>query len=137
MSNREKVHTIGAPLAHASAPYVNKAWKRYANIAALNRPNVTVLRGKATYFDSQNQVATYEDATLGATRKERYDYLVVATGLRRTWPICPEALVENGYRDDAHSYIAQIKNARLGVVVIGGGKISPLLPVMPLAEYCE
>jgi len=52
-----------------------------------------------------------------------YDYLVLATGLQRPWPIVPTADNHDQYVKDAEAHIAGIENAReKSVVVIGGGE---------------
>lgn len=56
-----------------------------------------------------------------------YDYLVAATGLRRTWPSVPQSLTKAQYLDEVQSHIEKVGKARHGVAVIGGGQYDHLV----------
>lgn len=114
---------MGAPLAHTAKGFVGKAWKKFDDIPALKRPNVRILRGTATGVDIGKKSVTFknilsqnEEASVG------YDYLVVATGSRRVWPIVPRALDKKTYMQDAKEHIESIDSTDGSIVVIGGGK---------------
>ena len=58
----------------------------------------------------------------GQSVEESYDYLVAASGLRRTWPSAPRSLTRDEFLDEAEGQVSHAKGAKEGVVVIGGGK---------------
>jgi cation diffusion facilitator CzcD-associated flavoprotein CzcO len=61
------------------------------------------------------------DVVTKQRRLEKYDYLVVASGLRRTSPVVPQALNRDQFLAEAKSHTKAIRDAKEGVVVIGGG----------------
>ena len=59
-----------------------------------------------------------------ATKEERvqsYDYLIAATGLRRPFPVQPQAQSRKAFLLEAGEHIHSVENATDGVVVVGGG----------------
>lgn len=52
-----------------------------------------------------------------------YDYLIIATGLQRPWPVAPVEHYFDGYVADAEGLVRRLEKARdPTVVVIGGGE---------------
>jgi thioredoxin reductase len=114
-------HLIGNPLAFASDDAAFKSWTRFRDIPALKSPNVNVLQGSVTSIDCENKIALILDTVTEQRRQERYDYLLVASGLRRTSPVVPKALSRDQFLAEAKSHTKAIRDAKEGVVVIGGG----------------
>lgn len=114
---------IGSPLALADEAYASKAWVRYEDMAALKTPKITMIQGKATKVDMSSKRATVLETSTQAPRDLAYDYLVVATGLRRAWPVVPQSLFRKQYLYEAGAHIAAVSDAPDGVVVVGGGAV--------------
>lgn len=118
-------HTVGAPLAHASKEHTKPFWKKYSDVLELRRDEITIRRGSAKRIDSENLVATFDDMeNAGQEFNQRYDYVVLATGLRRDWPTVPRAFTKAEYLKDGLEQISGIENSGGdGIVVIGGGAV--------------
>ena len=84
---------------------------------------MSIRQGSVTSVDYENQVVSFTDATAGGNACDlRFDFLVLATGLRRDWPSVPKAFGAAEYVRDALELITQIENSKeLPIVVIGGG----------------
>ena len=53
-----------------------------------------------------------------------YDYLVLATGLRREYPIAQKSLTQRDYMREAEEHIEKIENSEdKTAYVIGGGML--------------
>ena len=118
-----KDHLIGSPLALADDAYAAKAWVKFDDIPALKTPKITMIQGKATGVDPASKRATVLEADTQSPRDLAYDYLVVATGLRRAWPVVPQSLYRKQYLAEAGSHIGAVSDAPAGVVVVGGGAV--------------
>lgn len=92
-------------------------------MAALKTPKITMIQGKATEVDPSSKRATVLETATQAPRDLIYDYLVVATGLRRAWPVVPQSLYRKRYLAEAGEHIAAVSDAPAGVVVVGGGAV--------------
>lgn len=114
-------HLIGSPLALASADFAAKAWTKFADLPAMRAPGISWTHGSVTQVDCENKTATIVDSITGKKSEESYDYLVASTGLRRAWPVVPQSLTRETYLAEAGTHIESVKNAKEGVVVIGGG----------------
>lgn len=57
-------------------------------------------------------------------RELEYDYLVVATGTQREWPVVPKSLCRTAYVDDASLHIDELEKAE-HITVVGGGLSEP------------
>jgi hypothetical protein len=114
-------HLIGNPLAFASDDAASKSWTRFRDIPALKLPNVNFLQSSVASIDCENKTASVVDAVTKQHRQEKYDYLVVASGLRRTSPVVPQALNRDQFLAEAKSHTKAIRDAKEGVVVVGGG----------------
>ncbi|THZ52916.1 FAD/NAD(P)-binding domain-containing protein [Aureobasidium pullulans] len=116
-------HLIGNPLAFASDDAASKSWTRFRDIPALKLPNVRFLQGSVATIDCEKKVAWIVDTVTEQRRQEPYDYLLVASGLRRTSPVVPQALDRDQFLAEARTHTKSIRDAKEGVVVIGGGAV--------------
>lgn len=58
----------------------------------------------------------------GRQQLKGFDFLVLATGLRRSWPIVPQAQTKDAYLKEADALISQLEKPSVHpTVVIGGG----------------
>jgi len=117
-------HLIGNPLAFASDDASSKSWTKFQDIPALKLPNVHFLQGTVANVDCETKTASIVDTITKHIRQEKYDYLLVASGLRRTSPVVPQALNRAQFIAEAKTHTRAIRDAKEGVVVIGGGKRS-------------
>lgn len=115
-------HLIGNPLAFTSDDAASKSWTKFQDIPALKLPNVHFLQGSVTTVDYKNKTASIVDTVTKKLRQENYDYLLVASGLRRTSPVVPQALHRDQFIAEAKTHTKAIRDAKEGVVVIGGGE---------------
>ncbi|KAI0165554.1 FAD/NAD(P)-binding domain-containing protein [Xylariaceae sp. FL1272] len=116
-------HVIGSPLALSSKQYAEKAWVHYKDVKVLQRPNVTFVQGSLTHVDCENKLATISLGKTLKTRLEPYDFFVAGTGLRRAWPVVPQALSRDEYLTEAEAHIAKVINSTVPVLVVGGGAV--------------
>jgi NADPH-dependent 2,4-dienoyl-CoA reductase/sulfur reductase-like enzyme len=117
-------HSVGTPLAHVARPFVEPFWKRFKDIPQLDSPCINVRKTTVKHVDlAKRRIITF-DAVTGRETLEEYDYLVLATGLTRNWPMAPNASSKNEYIEAALDYINQIENsADQTAVVLGGGML--------------
>lgn len=54
---------------------------------------------------------------------QSYDVLVAASGLRRAWPIVPQANTKEGFLSDRAHHMSSLVGASCGVIVVGGGAV--------------
>ncbi|GAW19188.1 hypothetical protein ANO14919_086720 [Xylariales sp. No.14919] len=116
-------HIIGSPLVMASKEYAQKAWVEYKHIKILQRPNVTFVQGTVASVDCQNKTVTISERKTQKTRVENYDFFVAATGLRRAWPVVPQALTRETYLTEVGVHCDKVLNATAPVLVVGGGAV--------------
>ncbi|PSR74223.1 hypothetical protein BD289DRAFT_380025, partial [Coniella lustricola] len=130
-------HLIGSPLALADEAYAERAWVPYADMAALTSTSkITVLQGSATSIDPAAKIATVslhhqhseKHSQKHSQKHIPYDYLIVATGLRRVWPVVPQSLTRAAYLAEARAHISAVRAAaswhdHAGIVVVGGGAV--------------
>ncbi|KAK1753394.1 apoptosis-inducing factor 2 [Echria macrotheca] len=118
-------HLIGSPLALADEQYAPKAWVKYADIPALQtRSNIKVLHGSIQSVDPEQKKAKFIARGMGVAATElTYDYLVVASGLRRVWPVVPQSSRRKQYLFEVGDHIRAATVGRHGVVVVGGGAV--------------
>ncbi|KAK3346166.1 pyridine nucleotide-disulfide oxidoreductase-like protein [Lasiosphaeria hispida] len=121
-------HLIGSPLALASESFAEKAWIKFDEMPALRAPHnkdvIRVRQGSVQAVDPARKVATFVARGAGLQTEEvRYDYLVVAAGLRRVWPVVPQSLRRKQYLFEAAEHIRAVTGGRNGVVVVGGGAV--------------
>ncbi|KAI5269864.1 FAD/NAD(P)-binding domain-containing protein [Aureobasidium subglaciale] len=116
-------HLIGNPLAFASNDAASRSWTKFTDIPALQLPNVHLLQGSVSAIDCENKFASILGTDTKQQLQRQYDYLVVASGLRRKFPVVPQALDRDQFLVEAETHIEAIRNAKEGVVVIGGGAV--------------
>jgi NADH dehydrogenase FAD-containing subunit len=116
-------HIIGSPLAMASKQYAEKAWVEYKNVKVLQRPNVTFVQGTVTDVDCENKTATIAVRKTQKKRVETYDFFIAATGLRRAWPVVPQALTRETYLEEVGKHCDRVLNGTAPVLVVGGGAV--------------
>lgn len=117
-------HLIGSPLALANEAYNSKAWVKYDEIPALKTSKISkIIQGTARNVDPANKRATVFESATQTERQLTYDYLVVGTGLRRVWPVVPQARTRKDYLLESGAHLKAVGNAPDGVVVVGGGAV--------------
>ena len=119
---------MGAPLAHVTPKYTTHMWKRFSHLNELRQPNLTFKHGSVTSIDPATKVAEWRDRN-GKTQQHAYDYLVVATGLKRHWPAVPKSGSYEEYLADGAAFINKITGGDplnlegREIVVIGAGAV--------------
>lgn len=115
------MHLISTPLAHASDEFTPKAWAKFDDVAALKAPGVRHLHGSVVSVDCEKKTAKISNKAGNEQIEESYDYLIVGSGLKRAWPVVAQSLDKNSYLAEVGNHIKGLKDARQGVVVVGGG----------------
>ncbi|KAI0862373.1 hypothetical protein F4860DRAFT_473185 [Xylaria cubensis] len=116
-------HIIGSPLAMASKEYAQKAWVDYKDVKRLQRPNVTFVQGTITNVDCESRTAIISEHKTQKTREESYDFFIAATGLRRTWPVVPQAYTREAYLTEVGAHCDRVLGSTAPVLVVGGGAV--------------
>lgn len=129
------VHLISSPLALASGEYAPKAWTNFRDIPALK--DIHFIQGSVKNVDCDKKQAVVIDSERGSSLALEYDFLVAATGLRRVWPVVPQAKSREAYLSEAAEHIEAVRKAKDGVVVIGGGKKFLTSPENPIFTACR
>jgi NADPH-dependent 2,4-dienoyl-CoA reductase/sulfur reductase-like enzyme len=111
---------MGSPLSNVCQDFSREAWLEYKDIPYLKQKSVTVHRGRAQSIDPSGRTATFIDAS-NASQRISYDFLVIANGTRRAWPVVPKAFTKELYLNDGDRHSSRLAAART-VAVIGGGK---------------
>lgn len=115
------VHLIGSPKALACETFASEAWTRFQDIPGLKYPELKFIQGNVSSVDLKSKVAHIVDAKTQGNRTESYDYLIVGSGLRRTFPTVPQSLQRNDFLEEAKRHVLDVKHARDGIVIVGGG----------------
>jgi NADH dehydrogenase FAD-containing subunit len=104
-------------------------WKRFNQLNELRHPNLHFKHGTVTSISQSTQTASWNDRS-GTTHTQAYDYLIMATGLKRHWPAVPKSGSYEEYLQDGKAFISKIvggdpSNPEDGrrVVVIGAGAV--------------
>ncbi|KAI0020859.1 FAD/NAD(P)-binding domain-containing protein [Xylariomycetidae sp. FL0641] len=121
-------HVIGSPLALATRTYAEKAWVDYKDVKILQRPDVRFVHGTLVSIDPESKTATITergpDSSQTPTQSTvAYDFFIAATGLRRAWPVVPQALSRKAYLAEAGAHIDAVRGSRAPVLVVGGGAV--------------
>ncbi|KAJ6121212.1 FAD-dependent pyridine nucleotide-disulfide oxidoreductase, partial [Penicillium sp. IBT 18751x] len=116
-------HLIGSPKALACEKFASESWTRFQDIPALKSPNIKFIQGSVSSIDCAAKVAQILETETQSTRAEPYDYLVVGSGLRRAFPTVPRSIQRAKFLQEAKRHAGDIRNAREGVVIIGGGAV--------------
>jgi hypothetical protein len=119
------VHSVGAPLAHTTLKHTSNMWKRYSHLKELQHPNLKFKHGSVQKIDPESKVAEWMDRS-GQLQKQEYDYVVVATGLKRHWPAVPKSGSFEEYMKDSKELVDKITGGDTNVkdrkvVVVGAG----------------
>ena len=82
-------HTVGAPLGQISVPHAREFWVKYDEILAAKKgEDVQFVHGSAVGLDIASKTLTFSRMQSPAhTEKLSYDYLIVASGMSRKWPV--------------------------------------------------
>ncbi|TGO19661.1 hypothetical protein BTUL_0003g01160 [Botrytis tulipae] len=113
---------MGSPLAHSNSEFASEAWRRFEDIPILHRYNVRTIQGKVGSIDMASRVATYQENSTSPSKHIPYDYLVVATGTSRNWPVVPQSSKREEYLRDIHDNIESLRCSKR-VVIVGGGAV--------------
>lgn len=116
-------HLIGSPLALADESYASKCWVKYDDIPALQDPQINILHGSVTALDCAAKKATIAAHGTAEPSQLEYDYAIIASGLRRVWPVVPQSLRRKQFLFEAGDHIRAMNNSSHGVVVVGGGAV--------------
>jgi apoptosis-inducing factor 2 len=114
------------PLAHVSPKHTPHMWKRYSHLKELQHQNLHFKHGSVKSIDPEAKIAEWTDRS-GSVQKACYDFLIVATGLKRHWPAVPRAGSYVEYTQDARELIdnitanGQSPDGRKVIVVGAGG----------------
>lgn len=96
---------------------------RFENLPALrSQPHLKCIQGSVKHVDPEQRTATITNSITEESHTENYDYLIVASGLRRVWPVVPQSLTKKSYLYETSEHIHAVRNSADGVVVVGGGK---------------
>src|SRR5690606_23346080 len=95
------------------------------DIPALQHPNLHIVHGSVSSIDAAAKEARIVDAATKEERVQSYDYLIAATGLRRPFPVQPQAQTRKAFLLEAGEHIHSVENATDGVIVVGGGELRP------------
>lgn len=94
----------------------------------LKHSNLHFKHGSVKNINPEVKIAEWCDRS-GKTQQQAYDYLIVATGLKRHWPAVPKSGSFDEYVRDGRAFIAKItggdptKHEGRRVVVIGAGAV--------------
>jgi Pyridine nucleotide-disulphide oxidoreductase len=131
-------HTAGAPLAQISPAHAREFWVSYDEFRAneMDDEHIDFIQGKATTLDSEVKMLSYVD-TKGLTKRLAYDYMVIATGVQRNFPVVPRATNRIQYLADVERFSLQLKSADRIVIVGGGMSKANFLFIFILGLGCE
>lgn len=116
-------HTVGAPLGQISAPHAREFWIKYDEILETKvGENVEFVHGSAARLDTDAKTLGYTPSGEEGTRELKYDYLVVASGMSRGWPIVPKSLDYESYVRDAEGHEKELSGYEK-IVLVGGGMV--------------
>jgi NADH dehydrogenase FAD-containing subunit len=103
-------------------------WRRFSHLNELKNSNLHFKHGSVKKVDPEAKVAEWCDRN-GKTQRQAYDYLVMATGLKRHWPAVPKSGSFEEYLRDGKAFIEKItgsdatKHEGRRIVVIGAGAV--------------
>ncbi|KIX08832.1 uncharacterized protein Z518_03489 [Rhinocladiella mackenziei CBS 650.93] len=114
-------HLISSPLALASNEYAPKSWTKFDSIPALK--NVRCIRGSVKSVDCKRRQALITETNTQSELTMNYDFLVAGSGLRRVWPVVPQATIREEFLEEVATQVQSLKDSQDGVVVVGGGAV--------------
>jgi len=83
-------------------------------------------------LDCAAKSATYLDITTNSQKQLDYDYVIIATGIRRQWPVVPQVSTHVEYVREGLKHVGSVAGAKNGVVVVVGGGML-FFPLVPLS----
>lgn len=135
---RAAVHSVGAPLAHVAKHSTASSWKQFSQLRELQHPALELVRGSIRHVDCEARSATYFCSESKEERSIFYNYLILATGLKRAWPVVPRVDLKDDYVEDAFGFINAIERSANGrAVVVGGGKSLAFRCSLPVPAALE
>ncbi|KAF2875382.1 hypothetical protein BDV95DRAFT_486598 [Massariosphaeria phaeospora] len=122
-------HSVGTPLAHVVPRHTSTMWKRFSRLNELRHPSLHFKHGSVKRIDPEAKVAEWLDRN-GTLQHQAYDYVIMATGLKRHWPAVPKGGSYEEYMQDSKAFISKIVGGNTTklqegrkVVVIGAGAV--------------
>jgi NADH dehydrogenase FAD-containing subunit len=112
---------MGAPLVQTSSTFASESWLRFEEIPALKQSNFRIVQGKVSALDASGRSLNYVSSD-GTTRRLEYDYAVLATGKRRSWPVAPRAYSKAAFLLESKLQLTSLSRARR-IAVVGGGAV--------------
>jgi NADH dehydrogenase FAD-containing subunit len=102
-------------------------WKRYSHLNELQHKNLHFKHGSVQRIDPAAKVAEWLDRS-GKKQEQPYDYVIVATGLKRHWPAVPKSGSYDEFLRDSRAFIDRItggdpETKSRKVVIIGAGAV--------------
>ncbi|RGP60217.1 transcriptional activator mut3p [Fusarium sporotrichioides] len=116
-------HLVGSPLALFDGEYAKKTWIKYQDIPEMHGPRIKHIHGAVTEVDCVEKKAVVVDRATKTKMIQPYDILVAASGLRRAWPIAPQAQTKEEFLSHIRLFTSSFGGASRGVVVVGGGAV--------------
>jgi NADH dehydrogenase FAD-containing subunit len=116
-------HLVGAPLGQISPSHAREFWVKYDELMSTKYANdlVHFVRGSASRMDVEAKTLTYRSANQTDEQKLSYDFLVIASGLNRGWPVVPKSLNFGKYVADAEGFEKELSPCSR-IVLVGGGE---------------
>ena len=104
-------------------------WKRFNQLNELRNSNLHFNHGSVKKVNQDSKIAEWTDRS-GKTHHQAYDYLIMATGLKRHWPAVPKSGSYEEYLQDGKAFISNIVGGDPSkpiegrrVVIIGAGAV--------------
>jgi apoptosis-inducing factor 2 len=116
-------HSVGAPLGQISTVFAREFWISYEKIVSTRSTDdeIQFIQGTATALDMDSKTLYYESPSNKKYQSISYDYLILATGMRRGAPVVPQALDYNTYMADVERLETELGQCSK-IVLVGGGK---------------
>ncbi|KIW00386.1 uncharacterized protein PV09_08095 [Verruconis gallopava] len=115
-------HSVGAPLGQISPSHGREFWVKYDEIMRTKYASdpVDFVQGSAFALDTASKTLRYRPTGKSVDQTLSYDFLVVASGMSREWPILPRSLDYDTYVSDTESFENELKPCSR-IVLVGGG----------------
>lgn len=116
-------HSVGAPLGQISSAFSREFWLSYDKIVATRSADddVRFVQGTAVGLDMDSKTLHYQSASNEKPQPISYDYLILATGMRRGAPVVPQAVDYETYMADVERFETELGRCSKIVLVGGGG----------------
>lgn len=106
--------------------HTSNMWKRFARLNELQHSNLRFKHGTVQKINPETKVAEWLDRS-GKLQKHSYDYVIVATGLKRHWPAVPKRGSYDEFMQDSAELVEKITGGDQNqkdrkVIIIGAGK---------------